>query len=142
MKTKYPMKMNNIIDKTKKREKKKMIFCKSVVVVYLFVPIRRCMKRIAILGSTGSIGESTLKIVRHLGPGQIKVVAIAAHTNIEALEKQALEFRPEVIAVFDKTKASLLKKKLPGMNILGGIEGVEAAASYSEANFVVSALRG
>lgn len=100
------------------------------------------MKRIAILGSTGSIGESTLKVARHLGPQEIKVAALAAHSNIELLEKQAKEFQPELIAVYDESKAALLKKRLPGCNILAGMEGVEAAASYAGADFVVSALAG
>ena len=66
------------------------------------------MKRIAILGSTGSIGESTLQVVRHLGPDQVQVTALAAHSNIDLLERQAKEFNPELIAVYDKEKARVL----------------------------------
>lgn len=100
------------------------------------------MKRIALLGSTGSIGQSTLKVARHLGSHHIQVLALAAHSNIDLLEEQAREFHPELIAVYDKSKALELQKRLPNQNILAGMEGVVAAATYSSANFVVSALTG
>lgn len=67
------------------------------------------MKKISILGSTGSIGVNTLNVVRHLKE-QFSVEAIAAHSNIDLLEKQAKEFNPKIIAVFDETKALDLKK--------------------------------
>ena len=70
------------------------------------------MKKIAILGSTGSIGQSTLQVARHLKE-QIRISALAAHSNIDLLEKQAKEFHPELIAVFDEKKALELKKRLP-----------------------------
>lgn len=98
-------------------------------------------KRIAILGSTGSIGISTLNVARHLAD-QISVEAIAAHSNIDLLEKQAQEFRPSLIAVFDEGKAKLLQKRLPNVEILAGMEGLKAVASCSSADFVVSAMAG
>jgi 1-deoxy-D-xylulose-5-phosphate reductoisomerase len=100
------------------------------------------MKRIAILGSTGSIGESTLKVVRHLGPDQVQVTALAAHSNIDLLERQANEFHPGLIAVYDKEKAALLQKRLPAIEVAAGMEGLKAAASYDQADFVVSAMSG
>ena len=100
------------------------------------------MKKIALIGSTGSIGESTLKVVRNLGPDQIQISALAAHSNIERLEAQAREFHPEIIAVFDKNKALELQKRLPKIRIVAGVEGVEAAAVESSASFVVSAMSG
>jgi 1-deoxy-D-xylulose-5-phosphate reductoisomerase len=100
------------------------------------------MKKIAILGSTGSIGESTLAVARHLGKEKIQVVALAAHSNIQKLEAQALEFQPELISVFDPVKALELQKKLPKFKIVQGMEGVEEVASYPETNFVVSAMSG
>lgn len=99
------------------------------------------MKKIAILGSTGSIGESTLKVARHL-KDHIKITALAAKSNIDLLEKQALEFQPSLIAVFDEAPAQLLRKKLPHINILSGMEGLKAVASHQEANFVMSAMTG
>lgn len=98
-------------------------------------------KRIALLGSTGSIGVNTLNVSRHLAE-EIKVEAIAAHSNIDLLEKQALEFRPSLVAVFDETKARELQKRLPHYNVMAGLEGLKAAASCSQVDFVVSAMVG
>lgn len=100
------------------------------------------MKRVAILGSTGSIGLSTLKVISHLGPSHFQVAALAAHSNIDLLEQQAKEFAPTLIAVYDKDKARQLQARLPHITVLGGMEGVEAVASYDKADFVVSAMTG
>jgi len=98
-------------------------------------------KRIAILGSTGSIGQSTLEVARHLRD-HIDVVAIAAHSNIDLLENQAREFQPEIIAVGDKDQALELKRRLPEFTIVGGNEGIIAAATHDTADIVVSAIVG
>ncbi len=100
------------------------------------------MKKIALLGSTGSIGESTLAVARHLGIERIKVETLAVHKNIDGLEKQIQEFHPSVVAVFDKDKAQELQKRHPRMQILAGMEGVVAAATHPNVNFVVSAMSG
>jgi len=99
------------------------------------------MKRIALLGSTGSIGKNTLKVARHLGEA-VQVVALAAGSNIDLLEQQAKEFSPKIIAVYDKAKAIELQRRLPDTEVLGGMEGLGAVASYAEADFVVSAIAG
>lgn len=99
------------------------------------------MKRIAIIGSTGSIGTSSLKVARHL-KNSIQVVAIAAKSNIDLLEQQALEFHPEIIGVFDKEKAQELQKRIPHTKVIGGMEGIEAVASYTGCEFVISAMTG
>ncbi|NGX42247.1 MAG: 1-deoxy-D-xylulose 5-phosphate reductoisomerase [Chlamydiae bacterium] len=99
------------------------------------------MKRIAILGSTGSIGQNTLKVARNLGE-EVQVVAIAAKSNIDLLEQQAQEFQPDIIAVFDEDKALQLAKKLPKTEVVAGIEGLEAVASHPNVDFVVSAITG
>ncbi len=99
------------------------------------------MKRIVILGSTGSIGESTLQVARHL-PEEIKVVGLAARSSIDLLEKQAREFHPEIIAVYDQDKAIELQKRLPHITVLGGMQGLEAVAAFAQADFVVSAMTG
>lgn len=99
------------------------------------------MKRIAILGSTGSIGRNALNVVRHL-PTQLKVVALAARENITLLEQQALEFQPSLIAVYQVEKARELQKRLPGFTVLGGMEGLKAVAACEEAELVVSAIAG
>lgn len=99
------------------------------------------MKRIAILGSTGSIGCNALNVVRHL-PGQLKVTAIAARENIDLLEQQALEFQPSLVAVYLPEKALELQKRLPGFTVLAGMEGLKAVAACQEADMVVSAIAG
>lgn len=98
------------------------------------------MKRISIIGSTGSIGQNTLKIAKHLG--NVKVVALAANSNIDLLEKQALEFSPQLIGVYNKDKALELKKRLPHIEVVGGMEGINAVASHSDTNFCVSSMTG
>lgn len=99
------------------------------------------MKRLAVLGSTGSIGINTLKIAHHLG-NKIRIVALAAKSNIDILEEQARQFNPELIAVYEKEKAYELQKRLPKMQIVAGMEGLEAAASYANADQVISAMTG
>ncbi|MBN2479491.1 MAG: 1-deoxy-D-xylulose-5-phosphate reductoisomerase [Parachlamydiales bacterium] len=100
------------------------------------------MKKIAILGSTGSIGKSTLKVVKE-SPDLFKVVAICANSNIDEIEKQAKIFNPKLIAVFNEEKAKELKKRLSGdFKIVSGLEGLNEVASYHEADFVMSAISG
>lgn len=99
------------------------------------------MKKISILGSTGSIGVNTLNVVRHLKE-QFSVEAIAAHSNIDLLEKQAKEFNPKIIAVFDETKALDLKKRMPQWEIVAGLEGLKAVATYSSVELVICAMSG
>lgn len=99
------------------------------------------LKKVAILGSTGSIGKNALKVAANLKE-RIKVVALAARSNIELLEEQAREFSPQVIAVFDKEKALLLQKRLPHIQVLGGMEGLCEAAAWADVDTVVSAFVG
>lgn len=96
------------------------------------------MKKIGIIGSTGSIGQSTLDVVRHLGP-EYKVTALATWSNIDLLEAQALEFRPEIVAVQDKAKALELQKRLPGFRVTADLE---EAAAWSNVDIVMSSLLG
>jgi 1-deoxy-D-xylulose-5-phosphate reductoisomerase len=98
-------------------------------------------KRIAVLGSTGSVGQNALKVVRQLLP-KLQIRALAAHSEIDLLEKQAQEFYPEIIAVYDKDKAAELKRRLPYLHIVGGMEGVLEAASLGSVDIVVSAIPG
>lgn len=100
------------------------------------------MKRIAVLGSTGSIGKNTLKVAEHLGKDKIQVSVLAAKENIDLLEQQAHAFQPKLIAVYNKDKARELQQRLPGFQILGGMEGLQAAAAYSEVELVISAIAG
>lgn len=100
------------------------------------------MKKIAILGSTGSIGTQTLDVVRE--QGDISVAALAAGSNIALLELQIREFHPRLVAVWDKKKAEVLKIKTADLSveILDGMDGLLAVAQIPEAEILVTAIVG
>ncbi len=95
------------------------------------------MKRIVILGSTGSIGTQTLDIIRQ-HPDQFKVVALSANSNIEKLEEQINEFRPEAVCVADEKKADLLKTDVA---MYKGEDGLREIATL-DSNLLINALVG
>lgn len=101
------------------------------------------MKRIAVLGSTGSIGTSTLKIVAD-NPDKFRVEALTAGRNIALLCKQIKEFRPEVVSVETKELAATLKQMLghQSPDILFGRDGACEVASHPKTDIVVSAIVG
>ena len=99
------------------------------------------VRKIAILGSTGSIGKNALKVAANLKE-QIEVIALAARSNIDLLESQAKEHHPRMIAVFDETQALILQKRVPHIEVLAGMEGLCAVATIQEIDTVVSALVG
>ncbi len=100
------------------------------------------MKKLIILGSTGSIGTQALDIVR-ANPDKYKVVALAAGSNVTLLEKQAREFRVETVALFDQSAAQSLKLQLADTKtqVLSGADGVCEAAQY-DADIVLNAIVG
>jgi 1-deoxy-D-xylulose-5-phosphate reductoisomerase len=98
-------------------------------------------RRIAVLGSTGSIGASTCEVVRGLG-GRVEIVALAAGANIELLAAQAREFGPRLVAVADESRAAELAAMLPGVEVAAGLEGLERVAAFEAADLVVSAIVG
>jgi len=102
------------------------------------------MKRIALLGSTGSIGVNVLEVVRQF-PDQYCIASLAAGRNIARLREQVLEFQPEVISVMDEACARQLRESLPAQyhdKIVYGIDGNQAVASYSDCDITVSAIVG
>jgi 1-deoxy-D-xylulose-5-phosphate reductoisomerase len=102
------------------------------------------MKYLTILGSTGSIGVNTLNVVRG-NPHRYQVVALAAGNNAELLQKQIIEFKPQLVAVKDETVAARLQILLPSSprpEILFGSEGYRNVAVAGSADMVVSALAG
>ncbi|MBU1154146.1 1-deoxy-D-xylulose-5-phosphate reductoisomerase [bacterium] len=102
------------------------------------------MKRLSILGSTGSIGRSTLKVVDNL-PSQFKVYGLTTFQNIELLEEQIKKYQPKAVAVTSKEKANLLRKKLGKISqveIYEGLAGVCEVASLKEVNLVISGIAG
>lgn len=100
------------------------------------------MKRIAILGSTGSIGTQTLDVVRE--QGDIQVTALAAGRNIKLLEAQIREFHPAVVCVWDEPSASILKTAVADLpvKIFSGMEGLIAVAEEPSAEIMVTAIVG
>ncbi len=102
------------------------------------------MKKLSILGSTGSIGTNTLKIVRE-NPLRYEVVALAAGRNIDLLINQIKEFKPELVAVIDEEHASKLhsmRGSFRETEIVYGSEGYQKAATINDADTVVSAMTG
>jgi 1-deoxy-D-xylulose-5-phosphate reductoisomerase len=100
------------------------------------------VKTLTLLGSTGSIGTSTLDVVR-AHPGELRVVALAAGRNLDRIEAQARAFRPELVVVGDAAAAGALAGRLPpGTRLLHGIDGLVAAARHPEAEIAVCALVG
>lgn len=100
------------------------------------------MKKIAVLGSTGSIGTQTLEVVR--AQKDIEVTALAAGSNITRLEEQIREFHPEIVCVWEEKKAkelALTVSDLP-VKVVCGMEGLIAAAVETDAEIVVTAIVG
>lgn len=100
------------------------------------------MKKIAILGSTGSIGTQTLDIVRE--QRDIQVVAMAAGSNISLLEAQMREFKPSLVSVWDEKKASELRTNTKdlGIKIVSGMEGLLEVSVIPESEILVTAIVG
>ncbi len=99
------------------------------------------MKKISILGSTGSIGTQTLQVCRDLG---IRVVALSAGSNIDLLEQQIREFQVPLASVYDADRAEILKQRLGDFpcEVYTGDEGNCLVASAPEADLVVTAMMG
>ncbi|MFH0738508.1 MAG: 1-deoxy-D-xylulose-5-phosphate reductoisomerase [Candidatus Omnitrophota bacterium] len=101
------------------------------------------MKNIAIFGSTGSIGQSTLEVIRSL-ENEFRVVALTANSNIELLCRQIKSFHPSIVCVKDRQLASRLRLRLgrSDLNILVGEIGLEELASYKGIDHIVMAISG
>ena len=101
------------------------------------------MKKIAILGSTGSIGTQTLDIVRNYSE-ELQVVALAAGSNVELLEKQIREFQPRVVAMWSEKAALDLKQRISDLevSVLTGMEGLLAISVLSDVEVLVTAIVG
>ncbi len=100
------------------------------------------MKNVAIIGSTGSIGTQTLEIARQ-NP-DINICALSAGSNIELLEKQAREFKPELVGLWDETLADDLRVRLSDMQIrvVSGMEGLIEIAECQSSDILVTAIVG
>src|SRR5437899_4292543 len=104
------------------------------------------MKRIAVLGSTGSIGRSTLSVVESY-PDRFKVVSLAAGKNVEAALEQAKRWRPRVVSLSSERDADQLRNQLKAaglrqIDVMHGPSGTVSVATHRDADFVVSAIVG
>ncbi|MCX6354644.1 MAG: 1-deoxy-D-xylulose-5-phosphate reductoisomerase [Candidatus Aureabacteria bacterium] len=100
------------------------------------------MKQIALLGSTGSIGVSTLEVVSAF-PGELRVVGLGARRSVKKLREQIARFSPRLVAVDDAAKARELRSLVgDGVEIVSGSEGMARLATMPEADTVVSAMVG
>lgn len=100
------------------------------------------MKKIGILGSTGSIGTQTLEVVRE--NKDIEVTALAAGSNIRLLEEQIREFVPRIAAVWDEKKAKELKERVKDLpvKIVSGMDGLIQVSAFEEMEILVTAIVG
>jgi 1-deoxy-D-xylulose-5-phosphate reductoisomerase len=104
------------------------------------------MKRIAILGSTGSIGRSTLSVVESY-PDRFEIAALAAGSNVEATLEQARRWKPRVLSLANERDAQTVRAKLRGaglgeIEVVHGAEGTVLVATHPDVDFVVSAIVG
>jgi len=105
------------------------------------------MKRISILGSTGSIGRQSLEVAKS-NPGRFQVIALAAGTNVELVSEQILRHRPKLVSVGTEAAARELctrihsKDKIESIEIVFGADGMEAVATHPDVDMVVSAAVG
>ena len=100
------------------------------------------MKKIAILGSTGSIGTQTLEVVRE--NGDIEVLGLSAGSNIELLEAQIREFHPRIAAVWSEEKAEELKRKIADTEtkVVSGMDGLLEVSTMNDTEILVTAVVG
>lgn len=101
------------------------------------------MKKIAVLGSTGSIGTQTLDIVRN-NSDELQIIALAAGNNVDLMEKQVREFQPKLVAMWTEKAASDLKGRIGDLptKVLYGMDGLLEIAVLEEISVLVTAIVG
>lgn len=107
------------------------------------ITIQQSVKRITILGSTGSIGTQALEVVRD-HPDTFKVAVLSALKNSALLIQQAIEFKPDLVVICDERKYSEVKNALSALNIkvLAGEAALSEVAAYGDSDVVLTALMG
>lgn len=99
-------------------------------------------ERISILGSTGSIGKSTLKVIQQ-HPEEFELIALGANANADEMIQQALEYQPKYVAMASEEAADQVRKAIPDhIKVLVGEEGIMEIARLEEVTYVVSAIVG
>ena len=101
------------------------------------------MRKIVLLGSTGSIGTQTLDVVRN-NPSELEVVGLAANTRVAEVEAQVREFKPKYVCMYDGVAAKDLQERISdtGIKVLSGMEGLLEIVSVPEADTVLTAVVG
>jgi 1-deoxy-D-xylulose-5-phosphate reductoisomerase len=99
------------------------------------------MRTLSILGSTGSVGRSTLAVVDAFAD-RLRVVGLAAGSNIQLLAEQIERYRPELVSVRTEQDAALLRRQFAGLEVVPGLEGACAVAAMPSANAVIAAIVG
>ncbi|MFB4162700.1 1-deoxy-D-xylulose-5-phosphate reductoisomerase [Alteribacillus sp. JSM 102045] len=100
------------------------------------------MKKIALIGSTGSIGTQTLDVIRQL-PDHFSLISLAAGRNVDLVVEQVLEFQPRIVAIERKEDAEKIKQQVgENVKVFYGKEGLIEAAVVQEADFLMNALVG
>jgi 1-deoxy-D-xylulose-5-phosphate reductoisomerase len=99
------------------------------------------VKGISILGSTGSIGTNTLRVIDRF-PGEFRVVGLAAGRSVDVLRRQIDRYRPAVVSVSSESDADSLRRQLPGVEVASGIAGMVRVSTHPDCNFVMSATVG
>jgi len=100
------------------------------------------MRGLVVLGSTGSVGVSTLDVVER-NPGRFRVVALTGNRNVDLLAAQCEVHRPALAVVGDEAAARVLRERVPhGTRVLSGVDGLREAAAHPEAEMVMAAIVG
>lgn len=99
------------------------------------------MKKVVILGSTGSIGRNTLEIIKEF-PHKFKVLGLAAKSSVHILKEQIKEFNPKYVAIFEKKAYEELRNEFKNIELLYGNEGICELAKLEQADIVISAIVG
>jgi 1-deoxy-D-xylulose-5-phosphate reductoisomerase len=99
------------------------------------------VKRIVVLGSTGSVGTQTLDVVRSL-PERFRVVGLSGHSRCKLLAEQVEEFRPDIVAMTDPGGLDSLSRAVDGVQVVCGAEGLTRLAAWEDADIIVCAVSG
>ncbi|HUR81267.1 MAG TPA: 1-deoxy-D-xylulose-5-phosphate reductoisomerase [Thermoanaerobaculia bacterium] len=99
------------------------------------------MRNLSILGSTGSVGRSTLAVVDSL-PEELRVVGLAAGANVELLIEQIERYQPSLVSVRSSEDAARIRSRFPKLEVIPGVEGACAVASMPSADTVIAAIVG
>src|SRR5439155_6363557 len=102
--------------------------------------LRVTMKNVVVLGSTGSIGTSTIKVAQDL-PDRIRLVGLAAGNNVDLLAEQVERFRPEAVSILEPQKAKALPRDAR-TQVFSGSEGLIKLATWPSADIVLIAIVG